>query len=59
MRILHTADWHLGKTIEGRSRIEEQRAFLADFAEIAEREEADLVIVSGDVYDSPKSAGGG
>ncbi len=53
MRILHTADWHLGKTIEGRSRIEEQRAFLADFAEIAEREEADLVIVSGDVYDSP------
>ena len=53
MRILHTADWHLGKTIEGRSRIEEQRAFLRDFAEIARRERADLVIVAGDIYDSP------
>ncbi len=53
MKILHTADWHLGKTIEGRSRLEEQRAFLKDFAEIAKREQADLVIIAGDVYDNP------
>lgn len=53
MRILHTADWHLGKTLEGRSRLEEQKRFLSDFTEIAKREQADLVVIAGDVYDSP------
>ena len=52
MRILHTADWHLGKNIEGQSRLKEQKAFLEDFVRIAREEEADLVIIAGDVYDS-------
>lgn len=52
MRILHTADWHLGKSLEGRSRLEEQSRFLSDFTQIAKEEQADLVIVAGDVYDS-------
>ena len=52
MRILHTADWHLGKNIEGQSRLKEQKAFLEDFVRIAREEQADLVIIAGDVYDS-------
>lgn len=52
MKILHTADWHLGKHLEGMSRLEEQEAFLADFVALSERHEVDLVIIAGDVYDS-------
>lgn len=51
MRILHTADWHLGKTLDGRSRLDEQAAFLEDFARMAQSEDVDLVIVAGDVFD--------
>lgn len=58
MRLIHTADWHLGKSLEGRSRLEEQQAFLDEFVEITEREKADLVIIAGDIYDhvNPSSA---
>lgn len=52
MRVIHTADWHLGKSLEGHSRLEEQEAFLNDFIEIVENNNIDLVIIAGDVYDS-------
>jgi exonuclease SbcD len=52
MRILHTADWHLGKNIEGHSRMDEQACFLADFVKIVREEKIDLLIIAGDVYDS-------
>lgn len=52
MRILHTADWHLGKTLEGRSRLEEQAAFLDELELIVREERIDLVLVAGDVYDT-------
>lgn len=52
MRILHTGDWHLGKHLEGVSRLEEQEAFLADFVDLSEGHQVDLIIVAGDVYDS-------
>ena len=52
MRILHTADWHLGKSLEKRSRIDEQKKFLDDFIEIAKENDIDLVIIAGDIYDS-------
>lgn len=52
MRILHTGDWHLGKNLEGQSRMDEQELFLNDFIEIVERQDVDLVIIAGDVYDS-------
>ena len=52
MRILHTGDWHLGKSLEGKSRMDEQEAFLKDFVSIVEREKIDLVLIAGDVYDS-------
>lgn len=53
MRILHTSDWHLGKSLEGFSRIEEQVEFCSDFVDLVERENIDLLIIAGDVYDSP------
>ncbi|MEG2290326.1 MAG: exonuclease SbcCD subunit D [Clostridium sp.] len=52
MRILHTGDWHLGKNIEGQSRMDEQEEFLNDFVQIVESNNIDLVIIAGDVYDT-------
>lgn len=52
MRILHTADWHLGRTLEGRSRLKEQEQFLDELHEIVRDEQIDLVLIAGDVYDS-------
>lgn len=52
MRIIHTSDWHLGKSLEGVSRMEEQEQFLQDFVRLAAEHRADLVIIAGDVYDS-------
>ena len=52
MRILHTADWHTGKTFKGRDRLDEQRAVLGEIARIAEQHQVDAVLVAGDVYES-------
>lgn len=51
MKILHTADWHVGRTLRGRSRADEHRAVLAEIVGIAKDEEVDLVILAGDVFD--------
>ncbi|RIV17219.1 exonuclease SbcCD subunit D [Alicyclobacillaceae bacterium I2511] len=50
MRILHTADWHFGKTLEGRDRMPEQRQFVAELIALCAQEQIDLVLVAGDVY---------
>jgi len=52
MKILHTADWHIGKKLDQYSRLEEQRLVLAEICEIAERENVDAVIVAGDLFDN-------
>lgn len=52
MRILHTSDWHLGKSLEGAGRMDEQESFLNDFVEIVKENNIDMVIIAGDVYDS-------
>src|SRR5690606_513270 len=52
MRILHTADWHLGKRLDNFSRHEEQLLVLEEIIAIADREAADVVIIAGDLYDS-------
>ncbi len=52
MRVLHTADWHLGKKLETFSRIEEQRAVLEEICGIAEEKEVDVVLIAGDLYDT-------
>ena len=52
LRILHTGDWHLGKNLEGESRMDEQEAFLKDFIKIVEENDVDMIIIAGDVYDT-------
>ncbi len=52
MKILHTADWHLGKSLDGQSRLQEQELFLQDFIQMAETERADVIVIAGDIYDS-------
>ncbi len=52
MRFMHTADWHVGKVLKGRDRLDEQRAVLAEIVKIAEANQVDAVLVAGDVYDT-------
>ncbi|MFD0692829.1 exonuclease SbcCD subunit D [Paenibacillus sp. GCM10027628] len=52
MRVLHTGDWHFGRTLEGRSRMEEQTAFMDELVQIVQDQSIDLVLVAGDIYDS-------
>ncbi|WP_010283448.1 exonuclease SbcCD subunit D [Bacillus timonensis] len=52
MRILHTADWHLGRSLEGRSRLEEQAQFLDELVKIVEEERIDVVLMAGDAFDT-------
>jgi len=52
MRILHSSDWHFGKSLEQFSRIEEQRDFVDCLCKIVEEQSIDLVLVAGDIYDT-------
>ena len=52
MRFLHTADWHVGKTLKGRSRLAEQEQVLREIVNIARTHEVDAVLVAGDLYDT-------
>ena len=51
MRILHTSDWHLGRTFHGVDLLADQRRALSGIAGIVAAEKVDVVIVAGDVYD--------
>ena len=53
MRILHTADWHLGKNLEGRDRQSEQVQFIDEICQICEEEAIELVLLAGDIYQNP------
>ncbi len=53
MRFLHTADWHVGKPLRGRSRMDEYAKALEQVAGIAIDRRVDAVLVAGDVFDSP------
>ncbi len=52
MKVLHTSDWHLGKHLEGFSRLEEQKFFLEELCAICIEREIDMVIIAGDVFDT-------
>ena len=52
MKIVHTSDWHVGRTLRGRSRVDEHTAVLAEVAALAATEAADLVLVTGDLFDT-------
>lgn len=52
MKILHTADWHIGKRLANFSRLPEQRQALQEICELARREAVDVVLIAGDLFDS-------
>lgn len=52
MKILHTADWHLGKKLAQYSRLPEQKEVLQEICELADLHEVDVVIVAGDLFDA-------
>ena len=56
MRFLHTADWHVGRTIRGRSRVPEFEAVLAELIEVARAEEVEALLVCGDIWDTASPA---
>ncbi len=51
MKIIHTSDWHIGKNLNGFSRIEEQKKFIDDFVNIVTNNNVDIVVIAGDIYD--------
>lgn len=53
MRILHTSDWHLGKRLYQHSRLAEQKLFLKWLVKYIQSEHIDVVIIAGDIFDTP------
>lgn len=51
MKLLHTADWHLGLSLNGKSMLEDQEAILADLCRVVREEQIDLLLLAGDVFD--------
>jgi len=52
LTLLHTSDWHLGRTLYGRKRYPEFEAFLSWLAETLRQERVDVLLVAGDVFDT-------
>ncbi|MFF0108451.1 exonuclease SbcCD subunit D [Streptomyces hirsutus] len=52
MKFLHTSDWHIGKVLKGRSRLDEQRAVLREIVQVTRDHRVDAVLVAGDLYES-------
>ena len=51
MKIIHTADWHIGKIIYGEYMLDDQRYILTQFLNFLKEEPVDALVISGDVYD--------
>ena len=51
MRLLHTSDWHVGRSLHGTDLLREQEAVLSGLARVVAEEGVDVVVVAGDVYD--------
>lgn len=52
MKIVHTADWHIGKTLRGRHRTQEYREILDELKDFLSQENVDILLIAGDVFDS-------
>ncbi|WP_433627521.1 metallophosphoesterase family protein [Chryseobacterium cucumeris] len=52
MKILHTADWHLGKRLDRFSRLEEQVWVMNEIVQIADEQNVDMVLIAGDLFDN-------
>jgi len=51
MRLLHTSDWHIGRSLHGTDLLAEQEQVLGGLADVVSAESVDVVLVAGDVYD--------
>lgn len=51
MRLLHTADWHIGRQLHNLSLLDEQRHALRQITELIQERQVDVVLVAGDIYD--------
>ncbi|MCZ2817085.1 exonuclease SbcCD subunit D [Modestobacter sp. VKM Ac-2984] len=51
MRLLHTSDWHIGRSLHGTDLLAEQEQVLGGLADVVRAESVDVVLVAGDVYD--------
>ncbi|MDO5672198.1 MAG: exonuclease SbcCD subunit D C-terminal domain-containing protein [Actinomycetaceae bacterium] len=51
MRVIHTADWHIGRTIKGRDLRSYHEAFFSQLIDIVRSDSIDAVLVAGDIYD--------
>jgi exonuclease SbcD len=52
VKFFHTSDWHIGKTLKGRSRLDEQEAVLNEIIGLAGEHRVDAVLIAGDLYDT-------
>lgn len=52
MKILHTSDWHVGKRLITKERLFEQAEVLDEIAEICDKEQIELVLIAGDIFDT-------
>ena len=52
MKIIHTADWHIGQRLHERSRLDEHEQFLDWLLETIQKRKVDLLLVSGDIFDT-------
>ncbi|MEO8242760.1 MAG: exonuclease SbcCD subunit D [bacterium] len=57
MRILHTADWHIGQTLSGFPRDAEHRAFFAHLGRLITEHDVDALLIAGDVFDGTNPSG--
>ena len=56
MKILHTSDWHIGRTFHGHSTLENLRIVFAGLVDLVREKDVDVVVVAGDVFDSATPA---
>lgn len=51
MRLLHTADWHLGKSLKGADLIEDQKYIINEIFEVIRDQKPDAIMICGDIFD--------
>ncbi|BAS17416.1 nuclease SbcCD subunit D [Arthrobacter sp. Hiyo8] len=51
MRLLHTSDWHLGRSFHGVGMLDAQRNFIEQLLAVVREQSVDVVLIAGDVYD--------
>lgn len=52
MKVIHTADWHLGRMLNGKSLLNDQAYILEQFVTAMKKEQPDVIVLAGDVYDT-------